>query len=132
MNSESGEVVGIIYAAGDANNMFGNVTKSVGIRTSELSSLAEESGSYIMFLIKDDKILILDEHRNLLYPQGEEFSSDTVFNYFSKAKLLELLNIGDSSETFVENRQEVLSITNGNFTLENSRPCPPYCPDFEI
>jgi hypothetical protein len=131
MNSESGEVVGIIYAAGDANNMFGSVTQSLGIRSSELISIAEESGTYIMFLIRDDKILIIDEHRNLLYPEGEEFSSDTVFNYFSTAKLLELLNIGDSAETFVENRQDVLSITNGNFTLENSRACPPFCPEFE-
>jgi len=31
--------------------------------------------------------------------------------------------------TYIEQRKEVLTITNGDLTLEFSWICPPYCPD---
>ena len=46
---------------------------------------------------------------------------------FSKSKVEELLKLGKNIATFVEYRGNVLTITNGAYTLELSTDCPPNC-----
>ena len=53
-----------------------------------------------------------------------------VFHRFSKSIVKELLSLGKEEISYVEKRAEVLSITNGEFTLEMSDPCPPNCDEF--
>ena len=48
---------------------------------------------------------------------------------YSVTIVQQLLSDGNNPLTYVEKRQEVLTITNGIFTLEYSLLCPPCCPD---
>lgn len=41
---------------------------------------------------------------------------------------LELISSGNEAITIFENRQDVFSLTNGSYTLEQGQICPPYCP----
>lgn len=54
-------------------------------------------------------------------------SSNEVFHLFSVSIVQELLTKGSNAVTFVENRQNVLTLTNGDETLELSESCPPIC-----
>lgn len=128
MDNESVQEVGIIYSKEAAESVYGAVKEHVGLNSSVFASIVEKSNHYVMFSIRDGVIIIADENRNPLHPEGAEFSEDLVFHYFSRSKVLELIKMGSESEISIELRRDVLSITNGNFTLENARPCPPYCP----
>ena len=48
---------------------------------------------------------------------------------YSGTIVQQLLSGGNNPLTYVEIRQEVLTITNGIFTLEYSLLCPPLFPD---
>ena len=41
---------------------------------------------------------------------------------------LELISSGNEAITIFENRHDVFSLTNNNYTLEQGQICPPYCP----
>ena len=48
---------------------------------------------------------------------------------YSIAIVKQLFSDGNNPFNYVEKSQEVLTLTNGEFTLEYSLLCPPYCPD---
>jgi hypothetical protein len=128
METEPINVVGKIYSRDAAESTYGSVIAELKINSSVLASLAASSGAYIMFHMNDGKLIISDQDKKPLHPPSEEFPEETVFHYFSTSKVNELLKSGNDPSTSIEQRRDVLTLSSGNFTLENSRPCPPYCP----
>lgn len=120
-------VVGKIIAKDEANRLFGNVTQSVSFSTDQLISLLPEIENYVMFQIINENIYILGEKRDVLFPQDGSVDDNQMFHLLSKSLLLELFAAGKSPVTFIEKRGNVLTISNGDYTLEFTYPCPPFC-----
>ncbi|MCL5031001.1 MAG: hypothetical protein M1480_18495 [Bacteroidetes bacterium] len=122
------QTVGKVYTKQAADSIYGPVLNFTIINTQDLQSLFSKTNSYLMFKIIQDTLAILDDKRNLIYGSSFSFSDNDVFNYCSVSKIQELIFNDNNPVTYVENRQNVLTITNGGFTLEETQPCPPYCP----
>lgn len=80
-----------------------------------------------MFNIDSGTIKAIDINRNSIL--GEASSTNQVFHKMSTSQVGKLLEIGKASITNIEMRSETLTLTNGNFTLEMTRPCPSFCYD---
>ena len=120
---------GKILSKENADQLFGTVLVSVEIPTSNLKMYTNQSLNVIMFKIMNNDLYILDNNRKVLLPDGYVVKSTEVFSLYSIEIVQQLLNDGNSSITYVEKRKDVLTITNGYFTLEYSVLCPPICPD---
>ena len=121
------EIIGTIFSKDEANKNFGPVLSSVKIATSDLKALISQSNKLVMFNVSNGKLSILKEGRVLLHPAGFSVDANEKYAAYSKSKVEELLNTGKADTTFVEQRKDVISITNGQQTLEMSGWCPPYC-----
>ena len=121
------EIIGKIFSKEEADKNYGPVLSSVKIASSELKTLISKSKKYVMFNIKDGKLSILKEGRALLYPAGFSVKSDEKYATYSKSKVEELLNSGKADTTVVEQRKEVMSVSNGQYTMEIMQWCPPIC-----
>jgi hypothetical protein len=71
--------------------------------------------------------IILGEGRKVLSPPNFPIDAAAAFKMFSVSLVRELLLKGQDEMTRVEKRKDVLSITNGAYTLELSVACPPFC-----
>jgi hypothetical protein len=118
---------GKIISKQEADELFGEVLISKEIPTSTLLSLTENSVNIIMFKIIGNDVYILGDNRKVLLPEGKVVSDAETFSVYASAIVQELLTQGKAQITFVEQRNDVLTITNGNFTLEYSLKCPPFC-----
>ncbi len=129
-NCGNAQVIGKIYSKSTANNLYGSVVTSVEINTQVLQKLVSQSPNYLMFQIIQGKLVVLDNKRNVVYTNGNlsSVSASTVFRVFSTSIVNELLKEGNSPESYIEIRNDVLTITNGEDTLEQSANCPPICP----
>ena len=121
------QVKGQLYTAEEANRLYGPVLVAVSISSADLENIASKSNEVLMFKIYDNKLVILGDDRNVLNPIGASVSENDVFTVFSVSKITELLSKGQNNTTFVEQRKDVLTITNGGFTLEFGVICPPWC-----
>ena len=121
------QTFGKIFTNEEADNMFGKVLQSRPIPTQLVWELLNRTNNYIMFRIENNKVIVLDSKRNVLYPEGVLINSQDVFTVYAVQVLTELLNLGNSSEVKVEKRSEVLSITSGGYTMEVGSLCPPFC-----
>ncbi len=111
----------------EANKLFGAVLVSKEMPTSTLKTLINQSSKVIMFNIINNDSYILGDNRKVLLPAGFSVSSSEVFHAYSTSIVQELLDNGGSQVTYIEQRKEVLTITNGDLTLEYSWICPPFC-----
>jgi hypothetical protein len=125
--SNYAQEAGKIYSSQEAAIQFGEVLEATQFPTSTVRYWLKQTENAIMFKYVDGEIIVLGDSRELLYSTKEFTDTDEIFHMFSTVKLTELLDKGAGSATYIENREKVLSISNGNFTLENSWPCPPYC-----
>ncbi|NMC77712.1 MAG: hypothetical protein GYA60_10550 [Candidatus Methanofastidiosa archaeon] len=121
------EAIGQIFSSTEADNLFGYINASVQIETAILSNFCSISSGKLMFKVKNNYPVILDNKRQVLFPEGEIISPDEVFIMFTTNKVEELISEGKAATTQLQQREEVLSIQNGNFVLEIGLPCPPYC-----
>jgi hypothetical protein len=121
------QVVGVIYSKTEANQKFGSIVNSVEITTAKLNDLLNQAGNYLLFKINDKNLYILDEGRKPLYPEGISVAPEEVLKIVSVSKIQELLNNGQNEQTFFEERNDVNTITNGEYTLEEIANCPPFC-----
>ncbi|MCX6149226.1 MAG: hypothetical protein NTX22_01735 [Ignavibacteriales bacterium] len=126
-NTIFSQVYGKIYSGNEADKIYGPVLNSVAINTIELQSYMSRTNKYLLFNIIDNKLILLDNKRISIYPENKTISNDVIFKVVSLSVLEELLNKGNSTTTYIEKRQDVLSITNGNYTLEYVGNCPPIC-----
>jgi len=120
---------GKILSKENADQIFGPVLLSHEIPTETLKNFTYQSVNVIMFKLMNNDLYILDNNRNVLLPLGVTINSTEVFSMYSVTIVQQLLSNGNSPFTTVEKRKDVLTITNGMFTLEYSLLCPPFCPD---
>jgi hypothetical protein len=121
------QTYGKIFTNEEADDMFGKVLHSSAIPTQLVQELLNQTNNYIMFRIDNNRVIVLDNKRNVLFPEGVLINSQDVFTVYGVQVLSELLNLGNSSEVKVEKRSEVLSISSGGFTMEVGALCPPFC-----
>ena len=119
--------VGKIYSKDEANQLYGVVMQSKEISSSELTSLFSGSKNYLMFKIINNNLVILGDYRAVLYPEGYKVDDKEVFAVYSIDKVKELLDSGKAATTTIEQRKNVISINNGQSTMEVSNWCPPFC-----
>ncbi len=123
------QYLGEIISNQTAEKEFGSVTNSVSILSELLQSLSENTKDLMMFNILNNQLYILGDNRKILYPSNAQISTDSVFKVYSKTKVMELLIQGQNKYATIENRNETITVTNGNFTLEYGSLCPPWCSD---
>jgi len=121
------EIIGKIFSKDEADKNFGSVLSSVKIASSELKALISQSNKLVMFNVAGGKLSILKEGRAVLHPAGFSVKADEKYGAYSKSKVVELLDSGKADTTFVEQRKDVISVTNGQYTLEVMNWCPPWC-----
>jgi len=124
--SSSRQVAGKTFNAEYANQNFGDVVSYIEIDNVELEYMHKNTGEYIMFNIYTISIKALDENRTSVHEKTD--SENEVFYKLSTTVQVELLlEKGGYKITSMEMRPETLTLTNREYTLEMSDPCPPNC-----
>ena len=118
---------GKIISRDEADKLFDSVLVSVKMPVETVQDLISKTEKNIMLKIVEDSVVILDNNRKVLFPEGKSVSSEDVFTVYSISALKELISKSKEEFIYIEQRKEVLTITNGNFTLEFGAPCPPDC-----
>ncbi len=124
-NFLNAQVIGKIFDADYANKEFGEVKSYIEISNDELKNLCTEAGEYIMLNIDTGSLRVLDGKRTSV--SGEAKSDEEVFYKMSTSQVLKLLEKGQKGTTSIEMRPETLTLTNGNYTMDLTWPCPPDC-----
>lgn len=122
-NNSAGKVI----TKETADKDFGEASYSQMISSDQLKELAAKTTKLLMFSFISQKLYILGDERKPLFPEGAAVPKDIVFRVYLKDKVLELIKSGGSNDNFVELRGELLTVTNGNYTLEFGSFCPPWC-----
>jgi hypothetical protein len=126
--SFSQTIVGKIYTKDDANKIYGPVLSLTQISTGDLSNLTNQTTNYIMFRINNGNLIILGDQRKPLYPASVIVNPQDAMKLFSVSLVRKICLDGNNSITTIELRNNnVLTVTNGNYTLEYSTECPPNC-----
>ena len=121
-------IVGKIYTNAEANILFGPVKTSIPISSIQLTNLTHQTTNYLMLRILNENLTILGDKRIVLYPANATINPQDVFRYLSISLIQKIIRDGNSLVTNIEIRDnEILTITNGVYTLENSIECPPFC-----
>ena len=119
--------IGIIYTTEEAEKQFGSVQSSEEISSTELKSFLTQTTKYLMFKIIEDALYILGDGRSVLYPSESYIDPEEVFAVYSKSIVNELMKTGGEETNAVENRNGLITITNGEYTLDSANWCPPIC-----
>jgi hypothetical protein len=121
-------VVGKLYSKTEVNNIYGPVLTGVPISSAQLKSYTYSTNSYIMFRIDKGNLTILDNQRRALYPVAASVNPQDVYRYVSVSLVQKLISDGNNATSYVELRNNgVISITNGEYSLEYMESCPPDC-----
>ena len=123
------QTYGQLFAKQGADEKFGPVLQSIDISRSTFESFLTQTNNYIMFKVKDKNAIVLDNKRNVIYPEGILINSNDKFTMYSVSVVNELISKGNENNVYIEQRSEVLSISSGGFTMEVGIMCPPFCPD---
>jgi hypothetical protein len=129
--SSAQTVAGKIFTKEEADNLFGPVVQSVKISASQLQQMLSQTGDYLMFRFEGTSLYILNSKRSALYSSVgslKSFSAADVMKVYSTSVIKELLNKGQSDTITIEERQSVMSVTDGDYTMEYALGCPPVCP----
>lgn len=128
-----GKTAGVIYSREEADKLYGKVLNSKAISNEELNGYLSKTDSYIMlYFNKDQKAapVILDQSQKALNTSYESKASRPAeLKVYSVSKVKELIEKGGENTTMIEQREDVISLTNGEYTLEMSLGCPPWCPE---
>lgn len=120
--------IGIIYTSEEADSLYGNVLESIDFDSDVIENLLLETDDYIMFMFKNREVIIADYTRKCIYNCDYKIEENDTMNVYSNSKIVELISLGGEIITKIEKRAEVITVTNGNSTLEYSVFCPPICP----
>jgi len=121
------QTVGKIYDKDEADSLYGSSVTTLSMSKSLLAAILDETSDYVMFKIDNNRIIILGDDREQLYPGQLIISEADVFTMYSKSKVVELLNQGSGTTVYVEQRSTPLTLTYGESTLEEGSLCPPFC-----
>jgi hypothetical protein len=120
--SYSQDIVGKIYSNTEADSLYGPVLTFISIPCDQLNNLTSQTTNYLMFGILNGNLTILGDKRVVLYPESTEISQQDV------SLIQKIIKEGNSSMISIELRNNgIITITNGNYTLENGVFCPPFC-----
>ncbi|MBV6419616.1 MAG: hypothetical protein DAHOPDDO_00839 [Ignavibacteriaceae bacterium] len=123
------QTYGELFSKQQADEKFGAVIQSVTISRPTFKEFLTQTNNYIMFKVLDNKVIILDAKRNVIFPRGETINSTDIFTMFSVSVVNELLSMGNENNIYIEQRSEVISVSSGGFTMEVGTLCPPFCPN---
>ena len=127
----SAQSSGKIFYKMDADTIFGRVYFSHDFDAKLIQKVMDDPTDITMFKITKDQLIILDKNRKPIFPDTISVNKDEPFYLYSKDKLKELFDKSenkDNAEAIVEMRGSTVTITSGNFTLEQAALCPPFCP----
>lgn len=119
---------GQLFSKPEADNKFGQVIKKVRINSHALRNFLDGK-EHLMFAIDkvSQRINILKSNKSPILSQFP-ISKDDTYHLYETQKITELLYYGGENETYIEQREDVVSISNGEYVLELAVPCPPCCP----
>lgn len=123
------EVYGKIFTKAEADQMFGPVLKKFDIDVNEVKDLLDRAGNYIMFNYETEDLYVLDGKKKPILNYGQmksNFLSET-FRVFSVSVVRDLLSRGNEAKVHVEKRQDVVTVTYSESTMDYSYSCPPNC-----
>ncbi len=121
--------VGKIFDKQEADVLFGKVIGSLEINTGQLRAAVAKAKDYVLFTIKNNRVIIRDEKRQPLSDENEFITNDETMYVYSKDKVAELLATATGPKVAVERRANVITISSDSATLEFSTVCPPACWD---
>lgn len=128
-----GKVAGVIYSKAEADELYGKVISSTKMTNEELDGYLSKTDSYLMFYFSKDMQaapVILDHSQKALNMPNSKARAirPSELKVYSISKIKELIEKGGEESTMIEQRENVISLTNGDYTLEFALGCPPYCP----
>jgi len=118
---------GKIFTKAEADELFGPVKNKIRFSSKVLESYAQEN-DYVMFRYAKDKVNILGNNRSPLFKQFDVKDNDVYF-VFGSDVVKELLSLGGEDDTYIEQRDSTISLSNGTYVGEEDTWCPPCCPD---
>lgn len=127
-NSLSAQISGQIFTNQEADNLFGPVITSVPLPRISFQEFLTKTENYIMFKVIDNKAVVLDNKRNVIFPEGMIIDPDDKVTVYKVSVVNELLSKSNDETVFIQQRTNVLSVSTGDFTMEVGSICPPYCP----
>ena len=127
ISASMAQTYGQLFTKQEADEKFGPVLQSVAISKLTFESFLTQTNNYIMFKVTDNKVIVVDNKRNAIFPKGVSINSGDKFTLYSLSVVYDLLSKGKENTVYVEQRADVLSITTGGFTMEVGVWCPPMC-----
>ena len=127
INVTQAQTYGQIFTRQEADERFGPVLISVSISKQAVYSFLTRTNNYIMFNVKDNKAIVLDNQRRTIHPKTALINTSDVFHMFSVSVVNQLLSLGNDDNVYIEKRNEVLSVSSGGYTMEVGVWCPPIC-----
>lgn len=129
LSCSSTQQIGKVYTNTEAYQKFGVVISSYETPVDKVKELLTKTENFIMFGILNKTPVILDNNRKLLYPEKSDYKDTDVFTAYSINAVKDLFAKSNEKNLVIEQRREVLSVSIGNYTLENGWKCPPNCPE---
>jgi len=130
--SQTEKVIGKLYSKAEANSVYGAVKTSLKIDTEVLKHIISRTPDKILFNIVNGNLMVLNADRSVLFSNDvaqKSVKSDVIFHMFSTSQVAKLLELGGNNPTTtIELRDNnILTVTNGEESLEFSQICPPNC-----
>jgi hypothetical protein len=121
------QTYGQLFTKQEADKKFGPVLQSITLPKPTVQNFLSKTNNYIMFRVENNNVIVLDNKRNVLFPQGHTINSSDIFSMYSVSVIQELLSRANENSVLIEQRSEVLSVTYGGSTMELGVHCPPIC-----
>src|SRR4030042_4457518 len=110
-------VAGKIISGIEAEQLFGKPEYSTEMSSSRLADYVRSSS--MLFLYMTQEILVItNEKKEILFPEGYTLTGKELFHVYSSSVVNELLKKNSGDTIFIEMRKNVLTITNGDSTME--------------
>jgi hypothetical protein len=118
---------GELFTKQQAHEKFGPTLSSFPLPRISFEEFLTRTNNYIMFKIKDNQVIVLDSKRNLIFPERYIVNTTDEFVMYSVSVIYELLSKGNENTVYIEERRDVLTISNSGYTMEIGVRCPPIC-----
>lgn len=118
---------GKIITKTEADEIFGPVKSKIRFSSKVLESYVQKN-DYVMFRYVKNKVNILGNNRSPLFKQFDVKDNDVYF-VFGSDVVKELLSLGGEDDTYIEERDSTISLSNGTYVGELGPNCPPCCPE---
>lgn len=77
-----GSKIGKFYTTDEADELFGGVIYSVEMNSNHLANLLDKTNTTIMFGLINQQLIILDNNRNLIFPEKADYNDSDVFTVY--------------------------------------------------